>query len=404
MSDEVNSMTRILSVRGLSGSGRALVLAVAVASVVIFAGVAQASATTFNPAKIISDDNMRAYDCLSKADIQAFLATQKGPLKSLSFPRHDKGTTDTASAIISEACAAWHISPKVMLTMLQKEQSLLTRTTLVTGSKGTLDWAVGMGCPDGSARLEKYRGFGNQIWYAAMRLDGYGEAGKSSVPVWHSGLAYSVGSVVSGKAKTVKLVAANISTYKLYVYNPSIGVDTKYYGDMSKAPGLSGNSNFWTIYRRFFGDTFANPAIRPVYRFRDKKTGGYLYTASPAVRYNLSRNSRYKYEVVSFSWNTKNAANSISVYRFMNRKTLGYQFTTSKAKYQSAASKKVWRYDCVAFKVSRKVASAVPAYRFDNKKTGLPLLTKSSREKKKFLTSKYRKTWRYKGVSFYLAP
>jgi hypothetical protein len=399
-------MSRSFLVRGVTRTSRALLLTIALASALVLCAAAQASATTFNPAKIISDDNMRAYDCLTQADIQAFLATQKGPLKSLSVPRHDKGTTTTASTIISEACTNWHISPKVMLTMLQKEQSLLTRTSLVTGSKGTLDWAVGMGCPDGSARVEKYRGFGNQIWYAAQRLDGYGEAGKSSVPVWHSGLGYSVSSVVQGKTKTISLVATNISTYKLYVYNPSIGVDTKYYSDLSKSPGLSGNSNFWSIYRKYFGDTFANPAIRPVYRFRDTKITSYLYTASPAERYKLLINKRYKYETVAFSWNTTNTANSISVYRFMNRKTHGYQFTSSKAKYdslRSASNSKVWRYDCVAFKVTDKATSAVPVYRFNNKKTGLPFLTKSTGEKKKFLTSKYRKTWKYKGVSFYFA-
>ena len=83
---------------------------------------ASALAATFDPGKVISDDNMRAYDSMSQADIQAFLNTKTGPLKSLVTTDY-AGKKKPAAQIISEACKAWQISPKVMLTMLQKEQS-----------------------------------------------------------------------------------------------------------------------------------------------------------------------------------------------------------------------------------------------------------------------------------------
>ena len=209
-----------------------------------------ALAATFNPEHVISDANMRDYTSMSAAGIQSFLDSKTGPLKSLSFPRHDGGKPATAATIIYESCQAWQISPKVMLTMLQKEQSLLTRTTLVTSPNATLDWAVGMGCPDSGVRLQQYRGFGNQIWYAAQRLDGYGTTKSTIRPLWTPGLVYDV--------HGVKLTMGSISTYKLYVYNPSIGAKAPY-GDLS-GQSCSGNANFWKIYSSYFGDPLAVPS------------------------------------------------------------------------------------------------------------------------------------------------
>jgi hypothetical protein len=209
-----------------------------------------AFAATFNPEDVISDGNMRDYTSMSAAGIQTFLDSKTGPLKSLSFPRHDGGKTATAATIIHEACQAWQINPKVMLTMLQKEQSLLTRTTLVTSPNATLDWAVGMGCPDSGVRLQQYKGFGNQIWYAAQRLDGYGTTKSTIRPLWTPGLVYTVAGV--------RLTMRSISTYKLYIYNPSIGAKVPY-GDLS-GQSCSGNANFWKIYRSNFGDPLAVPA------------------------------------------------------------------------------------------------------------------------------------------------
>jgi hypothetical protein len=221
---------------------------------------APALAASFNPANVISDANMRDYTSMSAAGVQAFLDSKPGVLKSLSFPRHDGGPSAKASVIIWEASQAYHINPKVLLTMLQKEQSLLTRTTLVTSPNATLDWAVGMGCPDSSPRLQQYKGFGNQLWYAAQRLDGYGTTSSSIRPLWTPGLIYTVAGV--------RLSLANISTYKLYVYNPSIGAKVPY-GDLS-GQSCSGNANFWKIYNSSFGDPLVTSATyRPrarVYR------------------------------------------------------------------------------------------------------------------------------------------
>ena len=219
-----------------------------------------AFAATFNPGLVISDTNMRASGSMSKAAIQTFLNTQKGPLKSLVTTDY-AGTKKPAAQIISEACTQWHISPRVMLTMLQKEQSLLTRTSLLSS---TLSRAIGAGCPGGPSN--KYPGFGKQMWYGARLLDGYGE-GKNGSTV----ALFKTGIVVLDiyKSPNVKVYPANVSTYKLYVYNPSIGAKTPY-GDLSsQSSSISGNANFWVIYRKNFGDPLANP---PAFHTRVKIT------------------------------------------------------------------------------------------------------------------------------------
>jgi hypothetical protein len=208
------------------------------------AGVASAEAKTFDPNRVITNANMRASGSMSAAQIQAFLSKKPGPLKRMSFPRQSDGSIAPASVLIYEGCQTWQISPKVMLTMLQKEQSLMTRTSL---GANTLARAIGAGCPN--RYTNRYPGFGNQMWNGARMLDGYGE-GKTTpyIALWRPGTRYK-----DLYAKPVQYVTpVNIATFKLYVYNPSVGAK-KPYGDLSRQ-ACSGNANFWKIYWSYFGD------------------------------------------------------------------------------------------------------------------------------------------------------
>jgi hypothetical protein len=255
---EVEIMLFDLTARPYRVFADRFVIALCLATCVVLGTGSVACATTFNPALIVSNGSLRASDCLSQSGIQAFLNTQKGPLKSLVTTDY-AGRKRPAAQIIAEACKQWHISPRVMLVMLQKEQSLLTRTTL---AKNTLSRAIGAGCPNSSTN--KYPGFGQQMWYGARLLDGYGEGKNGSkIPLYHSGI------YVTDIYKTphVKVYVANLATYKLYIYNPSIGAKSPY-GDLSKqSSSVSGNANFWLIYRKYFGDTLAVP---PGYHTRAK--------------------------------------------------------------------------------------------------------------------------------------
>ena len=355
-------------------------------------------AATFEPDHVISNDNLRAKDSMSERDIQAFLDVLPGPLKSLDTSDY-AGHKKPAARIISEACAAWQVSPKVMLTMLQKEQSLLTRTWM---TKSTLTRAIGAGCPDG--KTNRFPGFGKQMWNGARLLDGYGEGKNgSTIPLYHKGIAVRD---IYRKPK-VTLYPKNLATYKLYVYNPSIGAD-KPYGNLS-GQACTGNANFWRIYRMYFGSTFGYPQLRRVYRLYNTRSHTYLYTTSMAERYRLSLPKpalTWRYEGTSFSWDTSATTGTVGVYRFRNKKTGAYSFSSSRRLLKSRTSKsgsRTWTYQGVAFKVARRSsAGAVRVWRFRSRKTGAVFLTVSSTTVRDMRTKVAKRTWRCEGVAYYL--
>ena len=219
------------------------------AALVVFAVTGVGSAFAAPPNRVLSDKVLRNSNSMSAAEIQAYLNTQPGPLKTLVTSDYDKvitpnprtinvnltpdtdGVKKPASLIIWEACRQWKVNPRVMLTMLQKEQRLLTRTSLTST---TLSRALGAGCSSGTTN--KYPGFGNQIWYGARLLDGYGEGKNGSrIALYYPGIR--VWDVC--KRPKVAVYPYHRATYKLYVYNPSIG----------------GNTTFWNIYSSRFGNS-----------------------------------------------------------------------------------------------------------------------------------------------------
>ncbi len=171
----------------------------------------------FDPTTIMSDSSFRDVSG-SAAEIQAFLDQQPGSLKSYRGTDHN-GATKSAAEMIAEAAVAWNVSPKVILVTLQKEQSLLARQN--PGSNA-LDWALGVGKTD-SSTLYRYKGFGNQIWYGAATLNNNAER-------WKPGVQLSI----DGNY----LTPSNSATHSLYRYTPHI----------------RGNTSFWMLYWRYFGD------------------------------------------------------------------------------------------------------------------------------------------------------
>jgi peptidoglycan hydrolase CwlO-like protein len=175
----------------------------------------------FTPDTVITDKNYLASGSMSAQQIQAFLDRQPGSLKSLSLPDHT-GVTKTAAQMIAEASAAWHVSPKVVLTTLQKEQSLIEKAS---PSQDQLDWAMGAGKTDSKIYLEM-KGFGNQIWIGTQKLF-------SNREYWGPGATQDIdGQVVH---------PTNASTHALYRYTPH----------------FNGVTSFWTLYWRYFGDPLA---------------------------------------------------------------------------------------------------------------------------------------------------
>lgn len=356
---------------------------------------AAASAATFDPLNVISYETFRGSPSMSTADIQAFLQTQPGPLKSLVTTDY-AGIKKPASRIIYEAAKAWNLNPKVVISTLQKEQSLIT----VSNSSNTTRLRKAMGCGVYPGSTNTYPGFGNQVWNGTRKLStyevtfGWVPGATKQVTAYKSVTAtQTVNGKVVSYTKTVSyktnITPKNASTFSLYTYTP-------YYPQ----------SLVWSVYVRFFGDPQSPPQMRPVYRFRNKGNGTYYYTASEAKRYTLTRTSSrtWAFEGVSLTVDTSATANSAPLYRLYNTRTHLYSYT----EWASVRDRMLkvrplqWRNDGVVANVSRTASGTAPVYQLQNKVTHATLYT-SSASLKRTLTSGRTARFAYKGVAFYLA-
>lgn len=172
----------------------------------------------FNPNSLVSDSVFTDSSSMTAVQVQAFLDSQDGALKSYSGRDH-AGVVRSAAEMIADAAQTWDVSPKVILVTLQKEQSLLSDPS---PSRRALDWAMGCGKMDGST-ITSYQGFGNQIWGGARALT-------RNRSHWFSGISLSI----DGNA----VYPSSPSTHSLYRYTPH----------------LHGAIMFWRLFWRYFGD------------------------------------------------------------------------------------------------------------------------------------------------------
>ena len=390
--------------RGITPPSRARALILVVVALVACATLAFASpafAATYDPLNVIPYDTWRASNSMSVADIQSFLEAQSGPLGSVVTSDY-AGITKPASQIIWEAARGWNLNPKVILVTLQKEQSLIT----TSNSSNAARLVKAMGCgvygtdPVTGKTINRYPGFGKQIWNGARVLSTYEITyswfpGKTKTVTAYKSVAAT--KTVDGKVvvyqKTIAydkmIVPANASTFALYTYTP-------YYPQKL----------VWDVYVRYFGDPQTPPRLRPVYRFKNTATGALFYTVSEGARYNLASDPKHTwaYDCVSFTVDSSSTANTATLYRLENTKTHTYYYTPTAAKRDSLLAIRpiVWRLSGSVGRVSEHSApGAAPVYRLENKRTHGQLLTVNLSTKASLTTGRSPSYW-YRGISFYL--
>jgi hypothetical protein len=371
---------------------------VAAVGLLFIAGImlpAVARAATFDPLNVIPYETFRAASSMSTADIQAFLSTQTGPLKSL-VTADNSGKKKPASQIIYEAGRTWNLNPRVIIATLQKEQSLIT----LSNSSNASRLLKAMGCGIYAGSTQRYPGFGKQVYNGARVLSTYEITyswvpGKSKkVTAYKSVTATKTvdGHVVTYK-KTVPysktIVPKNASTFALYTYTP-------YYPQKS----------VWSIYDRFFGDPQAPPRMRPVYRFRSRANGSYYYTSSEAKRYTLIRTGSkgWVFEGTTLMVDTSATANATPLYDLYNTKTHRHTYTvsTSRRDWLLGVRPAQWSLSGVVGKVSLESSGTARVFQLRNRKTGGVLYTSSLATKRALSTGKPSPFF-YLGVPFYLA-
>jgi hypothetical protein len=247
-------MRRILSYR----TGAALLLAAALLPTALPVRAAEG----FNPHFILTDAEMRDAGAMDYGDILLFLAS-KGRLAEVSDVDPVDGQAKDAARLIHDAAQRHAISPKYLLTLLQKESSAVEATEL---TKRQLDWAAGYGICDSCAKddpaVQKYRGLARQIDYGASWMDWYlsGEAGGY----------LQAGETASIDSEAVRPV--NLATAALYTYTPHV----------------HGNRLLWSIWNRWFGPGAASFNYPDGTLLRNARTGGVALMQQGALRPILS--------------------------------------------------------------------------------------------------------------------
>jgi hypothetical protein len=223
-------------------------------------------ATEFDPGFIVSDDAFYDSSAMTEDEIQAFLesvpcrpdqgvkcladytqtTTTQPAVGGSHCAEYRGGIRERASRIIAKAAEACGISPRTLLVLLQKEQSLLTRP-----SASGYERATGYGCPDTADCDTKYFGLFNQLYNAAWQFRQYTE---------EPDRAYRIGTVQVGYHPDAACGASpveirNQATANLYNYTP-YQPSAATLADPDTGDGCSafGNLNFWRIWHRWFGD------------------------------------------------------------------------------------------------------------------------------------------------------
>lgn len=190
-------------------------------------------ATTFNPNIILTDNELENANTMTVNKIQTFL-TNKGVLGTVTGT-DTQGTIKSAAQILYDAGIYWSINPQYLIVRLQVEQSLITRSSI---SQNQLDWATGFGvcdsCSKNDPSIQKYKGFFNQVNWAARRIrESYLadlDAQGFTFTGWGPGLTKTTGD-------GYQVTPANDATAALYTYTPHV---------------YNANYNVW----RFFNDWF----------------------------------------------------------------------------------------------------------------------------------------------------
>lgn len=195
-----------------------------------------ALAVDFNPHFIISDTEIQDCNAWSINDIQKFLEGKGSYLKNYFCP-DAKGVLKSAAEIIYDAAQAYKINPKFLLVTLQKEQSLITDDN---PSQKQLDWAAGYSicdsCSMDDPKLQKHKGFGNQVDNAAGVFRWYYDNEDKSF-VKKKGLA----TMIDGQT----IIPESWATAFLYTYTPH----------------LHGNQNFSRIWNTWFTQIYPDGSL-----------------------------------------------------------------------------------------------------------------------------------------------
>lgn len=183
-------------------------------------------AATFNQNDVVGDDLF--IGAMSAADLQTFF--EKSPYGTRSWLADYTVDGKSAAQAIVDAAAAQGIHPLMLVSRMQVEASIVSKTVRPTQYR--IDHALGCGCSDGSSCSTSYRGFSAQLTCGAQTLRKWYDGSVNGDGEWRKGLAKR-----TLDPRTV--TPANHATASLYAYTPWVLV------------GSGGNWLVWNVTRRY---------------------------------------------------------------------------------------------------------------------------------------------------------
>jgi hypothetical protein len=255
-----------------------------------------AVASDFDPGNIISDTVFFDPGAMTVDQVQAFLdargagcAAGEQPclkdFRDLTVAKaadglcngYPGGLWQSAAQIVVGVAQSCHVNPRVLLVLLEKEQSLVTRTRPTTYAYLR---ATGFGCPDSAPCNAQYFGLFNQVYLAARQYQKYAaypdqypryRPGRSNTILYHPNAACGTSSVYIQNQATAGL-------YTYTPYRPNAAALANLYGTGDSCSAY-GNRNFWRLFTDWFGST---------------QGGGFLArTADNPTLYLISGNTKY---------------------------------------------------------------------------------------------------------------
>ncbi len=161
-----------------------------------------------------------------------------------------EGGSMSAAQLIAAVGRACGVSQKVLLVLLQKEQSLVTDRW---PWRLQYEHATGFSCPDSAPCDPRFAGFFYQVYYAARQFQLYRLHPESYNFV--AGTTVAIQYHPNPDCGAVEVVIANQATAGLYNYTPYTPNEAalrSLYGSGDECSSY-GNRNFWRLWTDWFG-------------------------------------------------------------------------------------------------------------------------------------------------------
>ncbi|MGR7023807.1 hypothetical protein [Geodermatophilus sp. URMC 62] len=269
-----------------------------------------ADLSQFQPGDIISDGIFFDGWSMAAADVQRFLDLKGANCRTgadgspclrvyaqdtpdraadASCAFYDGLPGETAAEIIAKVGQACGINPRVLLVLLQKEQSLVT----VSAPKASqYQKATGYACPDTAPCDSLYFGFFNQVYSAAHRFKEYAARPRNYFPGRWNTILYHPNSAC-GSSSVFVLNQATAGLYTYTPYQPNAAALRAGYGSGDGCSAY-GNRNFFNYYTDWFGSTH-EPGAAAISSLYNASAISWIGAPTEAVRCGLPRGGCHQF-------------------------------------------------------------------------------------------------------------